>query len=140
MSSAALIDASHSELLMLPSPHETNEMASRGQSPGSTAAAAGSRCSIASARPTACGPWLASVEVTRKSNLGSSPAVHHTVRWLSPRYKASAVHHTVRYPYPWSYFYPYLGSSPAVHHTRYAVRTARPEAGTRTPYALGVAP
>eukprot|EP00964_Phaeocystis_antarctica_P048231 scaffold27929_cov62-Phaeocystis_antarctica.AAC.2 len=57
---------------MLPSPHETKEIASRGQSPGCRAAA-GSRCSIARARPTACGPWLASVEVTRKSNRGSSP-------------------------------------------------------------------
>ena len=60
MSSAALIDASHSELLMLPSPHETNEMASRGQSspwsPGSRAAAVGSKCSMASARP----PWVTS--------------------------------------------------------------------------------
>jgi hypothetical protein len=56
ISSAALTAASHSELLMLPSPHETNEMASRGHAanPSRAAAAAGSRCSIASARPTAC--------------------------------------------------------------------------------------
>ena len=66
MYSAAFTAESHSELLIEPSPHETNEIASVGHSPCG-------RCPMASARPTACGPWLARVDVTRKSYLGSPP-------------------------------------------------------------------
>ena len=58
MYSAALIAESHSELLMEPSPQVTREMASDGHW-------ACDMCAMASARPTACGPCDASVDVTR---------------------------------------------------------------------------